>query len=89
MKSKCSGPATRVILVATTAMSVQLSWICTSVAVEEAGLEAGDVDARAALATRRMHWNRRMDYHLAVQVQGGVGKGNPYCPAVPELEVLS
>ena len=89
MKSKCSGPAMGVILVVTTAMSVQISWMCTSVPAEEAGLEAGDVDARAALATRRMHWHRRMDYHLAVQVQGGVGKGNPYCLAVPELEVLS
>ena len=87
MKNKCSEPASGV---ATTAMSVQISWICTSVAVEEVGLEADDVDARAAaLATKRMHWHRRMDYHLAVQVQGGVGKGNPYCPAAPELEVLS
>lgn len=86
MKNKCSGPASGV---ATTAMLVEISWMCTSVAVEEVGLEADDVDARAALATKRMHWHRRMDYRLGVQVQGGVGKGNPHCPAVPELEVLS
>jgi predicted transposase YbfD/YdcC len=49
----------------------------TSVAVEEVEVEADDVDARAALATKRMHWHLRRVYHLAVQVRGGVGKANP------------
>lgn len=77
MKNKCSGPAMGVILVATTATSVQITWMFTSVAVEEVEVEADDVDARAALATKRMHWHLRRVYHLAVQVRGGVGKANP------------